>query len=140
MQVELIQFLNLNEKFWKQKAGMAWFKDGDRNTKLFHNHVKGRRRRLQLKRIQNSEGNWIEGNEQLVEEAFKFFQDQFREDIIPTFFGIIDHVHSMVSMEQNQDLVKQPSKEEVKNAVFGLNGDSAGGPDGFTGKFTVGIS
>nr|XP_016514569.1 PREDICTED: uncharacterized protein LOC107831319 [Nicotiana tabacum] len=28
-----------------------------------------------------------------------------------------------------------PSNEEVKRAIMGLNGDSAGGPDGFTGAF-----
>ncbi|XP_060216902.1 uncharacterized protein LOC132644331 [Lycium barbarum] len=33
-----------SEKFWKQKAGMQWFKDGDRNTKFFHAHVNGKRR------------------------------------------------------------------------------------------------
>lgn len=41
----------------------------------------------------------------------------------------------MVTLEQNQDLVKQPTIEEVKQVVFGLNGDTAGGPDGFKGKF-----
>lgn len=41
----------------------------------------------------------------------------------------------MVTEERNLELVKQPTKDEVKNAIFGLNADSAGGPDGFTGKF-----
>nr|XP_009604419.1 uncharacterized protein LOC104099205 [Nicotiana tomentosiformis] len=57
VQAELIRVLSLEEKFWKQKSCMSWFKDGDRNTKLFHAKVNGRRRRLQLNRIQNSEGN-----------------------------------------------------------------------------------
>ncbi|XP_009767124.1 uncharacterized protein LOC142180878 [Nicotiana tabacum] len=73
VKAELTRYLALEEQFWRQKAGMAWFKDGDRNTKFFH--------------------------------------------------------------AQNQELLKQPTKEEVKQAVFSLNADSAGGPDGFTGKF-----
>ena len=32
-------------------------------------------------------------------------------------------------------LEEPPSMEEVKRAVFRMNGDSATGPDGFTGKF-----
>lgn len=36
---------------------------------------------------------------------------------------------------QNQELIKQPTKDEVKQVVFGLNGESARGPDGFNGCF-----
>ncbi|XP_070007206.1 uncharacterized protein [Nicotiana sylvestris] len=67
VQAELIKCLALEEKYWQQKAGMTWFKEGDRKTKFFH--------------------------------------------------------------------AQQPTKEEVKVAVLGLNGDSAGGPDGMSGKF-----
>ncbi|XP_075080159.1 uncharacterized protein LOC142165521 [Nicotiana tabacum] len=59
VQAELIKCLALEEKYWQQKAGMTWFKEGDRKTKFFH--------------------------------------------------------------------AQQPTKEEVKVAVLGLNGDSAGG-------------
>ncbi|XP_075088439.1 uncharacterized protein LOC142170431 [Nicotiana tabacum] len=38
------------------------------------------------------------------------------------------------ALRRNAELIKQPTKEEVKVAIFGLNGDSAGGPDGMTGK------
>ncbi|XP_070036172.1 uncharacterized protein [Nicotiana tomentosiformis] len=38
-------------------------------------------------------------------------------------------------MEQNANLIKQPTREEVKQAVFGLNEESAGGLDGFIGAF-----
>ncbi|XP_018628397.1 uncharacterized protein [Nicotiana tomentosiformis] len=131
VQADLIGYLTLEEEFWKQKSGMAWFKDGDRNTRLFHAQVNGRRRRLQLKRIKNTEGNWIEGNDPMAEEEVKFFQAQFHKDIVPNDFRIIDHVPNMVTMENNQDLVRQPTKE-VKHVIFGQNGDSARGPDGFT--------
>ncbi|XP_060190777.1 uncharacterized protein LOC132620077 [Lycium barbarum] len=93
VQANLIRFYAIEEKFWRQKAGMQWFQDGDRNKKFFHAHVNGKRRKLQLQRIQ-------------------------------------DHTE-----EQNQQLYEMPDEAEVKRAVFGLNGDSAGGPDGFTGRF-----
>ncbi|XP_075109126.1 uncharacterized protein LOC142180920 [Nicotiana tabacum] len=103
VQAELVKYLALEEKFWKQKARMQWFNDGDRNTKLFHVHVNGRRKRLQLKRIQNTAGVWIEDKEEMANE--------------------------------NQELLRQPTAEEVKQAMYGLNGDSAGGSDGFNGCF-----
>ncbi|XP_019257601.1 PREDICTED: uncharacterized protein LOC109235804 [Nicotiana attenuata] len=102
VQAELTRFLALEENYWKQKAGMSWFKDGDRNTKFFHAQVRGRRKKLQLSRIQNSQGVWIDDETDIATEAIQLFQDQFSETTVPT---------------------------------DGLNGDSAGGPDGFTGKF-----
>lgn len=59
---------------------MKWFIEGDRNTKFFHNIVKGRRRRLELTKIQKADGTWAEGSE-VGEEAVKFYQDQFSSDI-----------------------------------------------------------
>ncbi|XP_070039229.1 uncharacterized protein LOC142177090 [Nicotiana tabacum] len=135
VQAELIRYLALEEEFWKQKLGMAWFKDGDRNTKFFHAQVNGRRKRLQVKKIQNSLRNWIEEDEEMAEEVVKLFKEQFSETVLPTAFGIIDHVPSMVYMEQNTDLIRQPTKEEVKQVVFGLNRESARGSDGLTGSF-----
>ncbi|KAH0662438.1 uncharacterized protein [Solanum tuberosum] len=55
-QANLKRHLHMEEDFWKQITGMAWFKDGERNTKLFHTYVKGRRKRLRVNRIQNDEG------------------------------------------------------------------------------------
>lgn len=135
IQAELIRYLALEEIFWKQKAGMNWFKDGDKNTKFFHAQVNGRRKRLQLKRIQNNAGNWLENNADKADEAIRFYQAQFHEESVPTTFGILDYVPSIVDNFQKAQLVQQPTREEVKFAVFGLNGESAGGPDGFSGCF-----
>lgn len=114
---------------------MSWFQDGDRNTKFFNAQVNGRRKRLQLKRIQNSDGNWVEDNEVMADEAVKFFKAQFHEEQVPSNFDIIDHIPAMVDYKHNQELVKQPTFEEVKHVVYGLNGESAGGHDGFRGCF-----
>nr|XP_009765405.1 PREDICTED: uncharacterized protein LOC104216959 [Nicotiana sylvestris] len=135
VQAELIRYLALEEEFWRQKSGMAWFQDGDRNTKFFHAQVNGRRRRLQLKQIQDTNGNWLEGNNDMADEAVRFFKEQLQEETTTMSFDILEHVPTLVDYAQNVELIKQPTKEEVRHAVFGLNGDSAGGPDGFTGCF-----
>ncbi|XP_070002513.1 uncharacterized protein LOC142165967 [Nicotiana tabacum] len=99
VQAEFIKYIMLEEEFWKQKYGLSWFKDGDRNTKFFHAQVMGRRKRLELKRIQNSEGNWIEDSVAKAEEAVKYFTDQFHEDKVPDAFDILDHMPRMVNNE-----------------------------------------
>ncbi|XP_060182213.1 uncharacterized protein LOC132611869 [Lycium barbarum] len=135
VQADLIRFYAIEEKFWRQKAGMLWFQDGDRNTKFFHAHVNGKRRKLQLQRIQDHTGTWLDTEDEIAQEAIRFFSDQFKEENIPTDFSMLDKIPKMVTEEQNQQLYEMPDEAEVKRAVFGLNGDSAGGPDGFTGRF-----
>ncbi|XP_075103573.1 uncharacterized protein LOC142178143 [Nicotiana tabacum] len=99
VQANFIKYLALEEEFWKQKSRMSWFTDGDRNTKFFHAQVNGRRKRLELKRIQNSAGNWIEDTTVMADEAVKFFNAQFHKDKVPEVFGILDHVPHMVNNE-----------------------------------------
>ncbi|XP_060210427.1 uncharacterized protein LOC132637337 [Lycium barbarum] len=135
VQADLIRFYAIEEKIWRQKEGMQWFQDGDRNTKFFHAHVNGNRRKLQLQRIQDHTGTWLDTEEEIAQEAIRFFSDQFKEENIPTDFSMLDKIPKMVTEEQNQQLYEMPDEAEVKKAVFGLNGDSAGGPDGFTGRF-----
>lgn len=59
-QAELKMYLSLEEHYWKQKAGMTWFTEEDRNTRFFHNHVNEKRQKLQPKRIQDNNGSWFE--------------------------------------------------------------------------------
>ena len=50
-QAETKRYLHYEEECWRQKSGLDWFVDGDKNTRFFHNLVKGRRKKLQIKRI-----------------------------------------------------------------------------------------
>ncbi|XP_060202641.1 uncharacterized protein LOC132631059 [Lycium barbarum] len=116
-QADFNRYLCLEEEYWKQKTGMRWFKDEDRNTKFFHNYVKGRRRKLAVHTIQNSQGDWLNTNAEIGQEV-----------VLSINTGSDKRQH------QDEDLTTLPSDEEVNNAVFGLNGDT-GGPDGFSGHF-----
>ncbi|XP_075095162.1 uncharacterized protein LOC142173464 [Nicotiana tabacum] len=114
-QSELKKYLSIEEQYWKQKAGMTWFAKGDRNTSFFHNHVNGKRKKLQLKRIKSGSGFTNEG------DAYEF--------------SLLNNVPSMVTMDQNLELSRLLKIEEVKASVFELSGESASGPDGFTDMF-----
>ncbi|XP_047264042.1 uncharacterized protein LOC124896540 [Capsicum annuum] len=107
---EYTKYLHLEESYWQQKVGYDWFESGDRNTKFFHSIVKGRRNRLKVSRIMNDAGNWLEDEKLIADEA-------------------------LINEEENADLEAIPDEEELKKAVFSLNGDSACGPDGLSGRF-----
>ncbi|XP_071914116.1 uncharacterized protein [Coffea arabica] len=50
-------------------------------------------------------------------------------------FELLQIIPPLILQEDNQALEDIPSMEEVKQAVYAMDGDSAVGPDGFTGKF-----
>ncbi|XP_075099398.1 uncharacterized protein LOC107806947 [Nicotiana tabacum] len=87
---------------------MVWFVEGYRNTSFFHNHVNGKRKNFQLKRIQTGSGMWIEDQDQLANAAVDFYERQL--------------------LMKNLELSIFPSIEEVMASIFELSGESASGP------------
>ncbi|XP_070037051.1 uncharacterized protein LOC107793013 [Nicotiana tabacum] len=134
-QDELTKYISIGEQYWKQKESMNWFAEGDRNTSFFHNHVNGKRQKLQLKRIHNGDGGWLESQVLMADAVVDIFKKYFTHEGDPTSFELLNNVNNMVTMDQNLELCKFPTIEEVKGADFALSGDSASGPDGFTGLF-----
>nr|XP_016492705.1 PREDICTED: uncharacterized protein LOC107812184 [Nicotiana tabacum] len=115
-QVESKKYLNIGEQYWKQKTGMTW-------------------RKLQLKRIQNGGWDRIDDQVQLDVVVVDFYQNHFTKEGDPTNFSLLGNVPSMVIVEQNMELCRYPTLEEIKGTVFELSGDSVRGPDGYTGTF-----
>ncbi|KAH0743236.1 hypothetical protein KY290_031229 [Solanum tuberosum] len=76
-QAELKRYLHYEEEYWRQKAGIDWFVEGDRNTRYFHNLVKGRRNRLKIKRIKDKNGIWLDDENQMATEAVEWYSQQF---------------------------------------------------------------
>jgi len=77
-EAELKKLFKIEEEYWKQKAGMRWFTDGDRNTRFFHSYVKGRRMKPHIEKITTEQGVILESNQQIGEEAVEIFVEQFR--------------------------------------------------------------
>ncbi|KAG5580813.1 hypothetical protein H5410_051440 [Solanum commersonii] len=115
-QAELKNYLHFEEEFWRQKASMQWFSEGDKNSKFFHSIVKGRRKKMHLKRILKVDGGWAEGDEKIG-------------------LFLLHHVSPQISEEENMAIKAIPNEDEIKKVVSELNSDSASGSDGFTSHF-----
>uniref|UniRef100_A0A0V0IZZ6 Putative ovule protein n=1 Tax=Solanum chacoense TaxID=4108 RepID=A0A0V0IZZ6_SOLCH len=81
------------------------------------------------------EGEWMEVEEHVAAAAQEFFQQQFTGNYRTEETPIMRYVQKSVTDDDNCSLNAHPTKDEIKKAVFSLNGDSASGPDGFTGHF-----
>ncbi|XP_060210575.1 uncharacterized protein LOC132637513 [Lycium barbarum] len=97
--------------------------------------VKGRRKKLQIKRIQNSDGSSIEDEDQMADEAVHFYSQQFSQEELIGDENLFSLIPVLIDKNRNDLLCQMPSVDEVKKIVFDLSGASASGPDGFPGVF-----
>ncbi|KAL6493349.1 hypothetical protein OROGR_033108 [Orobanche gracilis] len=106
---ELTLALSIEETFWKQKANVKWVMEGERNNKFFHDLIQ--------------------------DSAISHFSNLFANE--PTDLDLFNHdiLFDSIGDSVNDTLCARPSLDEVKNVVFGMDGDSVAGPDGFNAKF-----
>ncbi|KAG5576187.1 hypothetical protein H5410_056321 [Solanum commersonii] len=111
-QAELRRYLQFEQEFWTQYAGIQWFSEGDRKTRFFHSLVKGMRKRLSLSRIIKEDGQWAKGNKQVAAEVVSFFQKQFtcENDLADMF--LLNHVPTLVTKEMNRVLLRNQSRRK----------------------------
>nr|XP_016459576.1 PREDICTED: uncharacterized protein LOC107783119 [Nicotiana tabacum] len=132
---EYIRWLDMQESLNTQKANIKWFGDGDRNTSYFHSLLREKRRRLQLDRIKNHKGKWIQGDEKISKAAIRHFNAMFNLPISKLDPSILNCIIKEITEEDNVLLNAIPSEEEIRNAIFNLSATSSAGPDGYNGSF-----
>ncbi|XP_021979802.1 uncharacterized protein LOC110875918 [Helianthus annuus] len=116
------------ECFLKQKAKADWLAAGDSNTKYFHNCVKMRNACSKMHGTQFI-GDSVYGVLVSHYSAFLGMEDQV--DSLPSnvaFPNVLDQVAA-------SNMVRQVTREEVKNAMFSIGENKAPGPDGYTSAF-----
>ncbi|XP_058770393.1 uncharacterized protein LOC131644024 [Vicia villosa] len=135
-QAELDIALQREEIFWKEKAHVKWKVDGDRNTRFFHRIAKIRQstKKISCLRV---DGYLITDRDRIAEHVVSYYTNLFNNNLsVLQDNSLIDEViPHLLNQENNTELTKLPSMEEVYNAVMSLDKDSAPGPDGFSGFF-----
>eukprot|EP00253_Pinus_taeda_P009835 PITA_09835 len=126
------------EILWKQKSRIRWLKEGEKNTKLFHRSTIQLRMHNNIAFINNSQGDRIEKHED-IEKAFRdHFQEALKEQPgsrEAAIKAVTQHVPKIITEDQNQNLLKQVTMQEVEEALTQLKDGKAPGPDGFTANF-----
>ncbi|CAN6587433.1 unnamed protein product [Malus baccata var. baccata] len=123
------------ESFWQQRSRVKWLKEGDANTKFFHQTTLQRRRRNKVLKIRNSAGDWVENPTQVRRLVDEHFLNSFRSEGDRNWGTMLDCLNPMVTEEMNAALMAPVLEEEIKTAALGMGGLKAPGPDGFQGVF-----
>lgn len=123
------------EIFWRQKSQDKWLLGGDKNTQFFHATVKANRIGNSLNFLVDENGFEQTLNREKGKIASLYFSELFRSSSPSNVSAALEGFQSRVTTSMNQDLTKDVTEEEIYNAVFSINCESAPGPDGFTALF-----
>lgn len=75
---EFLKLLEKQEIYWKQRSKQFWLREGDQNTKFFHNYATGRKKRNQIKKLKDKNGVWKENKDELQQIITEYFEDMFK--------------------------------------------------------------
>lgn len=131
------KYLNLLEKqeiFWKQRAKTFWLREGDQNTRFFHQFASTRKRNNVLHRIKDNTGAWQETNAGIRDVIVDYFSQLF---IATVREGKLTEREKVQQVEEsdNEDLIRGITAAEVKEATFSMHPDKSPGPDGLNPGF-----
>lgn len=123
------------ECFWHQRSRVIWLREGDANTKFFHQFTLQRRRRNKILKLKDKERHWVEHPSRVRELVENHFVSLFRSEGSRNWGTILDCVKLSITEEWNQQLCAPVSDTEIREAVMTMGKLKAPGPDGFQGIF-----
>jgi hypothetical protein len=115
------------------KRGEKWVLKEDNNTKFFHLYANGRRRKKTILSLEQ-DGVVLTDREQIQDTIYSFYKQLFGfrpKSTVGMDEGTCEG-RGRLSQEDNEEILKPFSKEEVKKTIFEMKEESALGPDGFS--------
>ncbi|KAL8514583.1 hypothetical protein ACS0TY_013611 [Phlomoides rotata] len=135
-QVHLNDLLSQRHAHFMQKNRPQWLTDGDHNTKLFHTLHRARKSSNILSSMYISD-TLSNASDAIGVHVVNYYTKLFTARAGgPHDYSILDSFMTPVISDMiNFTLMAIPTEEEIKHAIFGMEGSSAPGPDGFGGCF-----
>ncbi|KAL0283265.1 UNVERIFIED_CONTAM: hypothetical protein Sradi_7234600 [Sesamum radiatum] len=122
----------------KQRSKLNWLKDGDQCTRLFFRKINARRVRQRIYQINDESGVQLTDLSQIVAEFLSYFQqllggNRMQRNLDLSFLQ--PGLKHILSMDEANLLLTPVTQQEIKEAFFDINDDSAPGPDGYSSAF-----
>uniref|UniRef100_A0A2N9HY11 ABC-2 type transporter transmembrane domain-containing protein n=1 Tax=Fagus sylvatica TaxID=28930 RepID=A0A2N9HY11_FAGSY len=118
LQQELNEWLLRNETLWRQKSREVWLREGDRNSKFFHISTIIQRKKNTIEALKSDQGSWITEAKEIKKHLSSKFNELFKEDEVEFPADLHNLITPNISVEDNDDLCKIPSTEEINAALF----------------------
>eukprot|EP00253_Pinus_taeda_P002372 PITA_02372 len=126
------------EVLWQQKSRIKWLREGERNTKFFHQAMIKHRQRNRILSIKDKNGNRVVEQaeiEQVLIDHHKGILSEPQADRMRAIQEICLAIPHLVTEDQNKALMRVVTLEEIEETVKAMKKGTAPGPDGFTVDF-----
>ncbi|KAL2930273.1 LINE-1 retrotransposable element ORF2 protein, partial [Bienertia sinuspersici] len=125
-------------QFLRQKAKIRWIQEGDANTRLFHRSLKAQRLKSNIYAIQDLNGENCNTQSQIAQAFSQFYKQLIGSSEVNNRIQVEQQIVNegpIFRTEQQEDIMRAFTVQDVKEALFSMDGDKAPGPDGFGASF-----
>jgi hypothetical protein len=129
------ELLYKEEMLWLQRSCIDWLREGDRNTKFFHQKAVWRARRNKITKLRDSDGVTQTVPTEMQRMAVSYFKSLYTRNPSLDSTPITSLIPEQISEEMNESLCKDFTDEEISDALFQIGPIKAPGPDGFPARF-----
>uniref|UniRef100_A0A803PZR9 Reverse transcriptase domain-containing protein n=1 Tax=Cannabis sativa TaxID=3483 RepID=A0A803PZR9_CANSA len=113
------------------KSKCKWVKEGDANSRFFHNLLNARKAKNTISRIEREDGTILDREDDIVSELISFFSKLYTSERKQG--ADIEGIEWQKISESSARLLENPfDEDEIKRALFSCDGNKAPGPDGFS--------
>ncbi|KAK1678041.1 hypothetical protein QYE76_038889 [Lolium multiflorum] len=112
------EMLYREELLWLQRSRISWLKEGDRNTRFFHQKAVWRARKNKIKKLKDDDGNWQSTPFDMERMATSYFKELFTRDPSLISDDLVGLFQEKVTPEMNEALCKDFSDEEIGDALI----------------------
>ncbi|GJV51482.1 RNA-directed DNA polymerase, eukaryota, reverse transcriptase zinc-binding domain protein [Tanacetum coccineum] len=124
-----------DEENLAQKARVEWLDAGDKNSSFFHKVIKGKRSRNSVDIIRDENGNSYGKDEATLQFVKHFQQFLGNHSNVSDLVYIEDLFSNVLSNDEVEEMIKEVSDKEIKDALFDIGDNKALGPDGYSFVF-----
>ncbi|XP_026458492.1 uncharacterized protein LOC113359008 [Papaver somniferum] len=117
----------------KQKSRIKWVKEGSANTNFFHTNIKIRQTKKFILELEDDNDNLISDQKKIADTLVDFFEKTYQYQEVEVNDSILESIPKLITENDQFMLEVIPEADEIKAAVFEIDGDSAPGPDTFSG-------
>lgn len=132
---EYLQLLDQEESYQISRCHENWLLKGDNNTSYFYKVANGRKRKNTVISLEDN-GNFIEGDENLLKHTTEYYTNLFgpeEEHNIHINQSLWDECEKVSDLD-NENLCR-PFTEQVKSALFQMEKHKVAGPDKISIEF-----
>jgi len=132
--VRYINILYSSISLLQQQCKLEWIKYGDTVSKLFFAKAKQRKLAIYIYSIKDANGNWVEGFDNVGKVMAEFYTRLLGHQLC-TRTSVEDDILKLrphLTMEQQLQICKHFTKEDLKKAIFSIPNTKSPGLDGFS--------